>query len=81
MVSTDAQAAATQFRSKFPNLPFAITGQASLRGIREAGFNVMADPTSNFVNHARLIHPAGVAGFNLENRQRLSTYFTNHATP
>uniref|UniRef100_UPI0040487BFC RHS repeat domain-containing protein n=1 Tax=Rheinheimera sp. TaxID=1869214 RepID=UPI0040487BFC len=81
LVSTDAQTAAAQFRSKFPNFSFSITGQASLRGIREAGFDVMADPTSNFVNHARLVHPAGVAGFNLENRQRLSTHFTNYTTP
>ncbi|MCS4309655.1 RHS repeat-associated protein [Rheinheimera pacifica] len=81
LVSTDAQTAAAQFRSKFPNFSFNITGQASLRGIREAGFDVMADPTSNFVNHARLVHPAGVAGFNLENRQRLSIHFTNYTTP
>ncbi|MDR7123099.1 hypothetical protein J2W69_004082 [Rheinheimera soli] len=81
LVSSDAQAAAAQFRSKFPNFSFTITGQVSLRGIREAGFDVMADPTSNFINHARLIHPAGAEGFNLENRQRLATYFTNHMTP
>jgi pyridoxal/pyridoxine/pyridoxamine kinase len=35
----------------------------TIAAIREAGFDVVPDPTTRFPNHAHLIHPQGVAGF------------------
>ncbi|GEM_PF-1140977 len=55
-----------------------VVGTADLDKIRETGFDVLDDPTSNFPNHGRLIHPAqGAAGFNEENLKRLARVFTN----
>ena len=34
-----------------------VIGTASLDDIRAAGFDVLPDPTANFPNHFRLIHP------------------------
>jgi hypothetical protein len=56
-----------------------VIGTADIAKIREAGFDVIADPSKNFPNHGRLIHPTeGAAGFNDENLERLSKVFTNH---
>ena len=53
-------------------------GTANIDAIRDAGFDVVEDPSSNFQNHGRRIHPAdGVDGFNDENLRRLSKAFTN----
>jgi hypothetical protein len=82
LISTDAQSAAAQFRTVTGRNDFSITGKISLAGVREAGFGVISNPTRRLPNHARLIHPLGVAGFaSLENRQRLSANFTNIPTP
>ncbi len=43
--------------------------------IRSAGFDVIADPTPNFPNHARVVHPNGVAGFTDDNLRRLAAAF------
>jgi len=50
-------------------------GTATVGAIRTVGFDVMADPTSNFPLHARLIHPQGVAGFTDANPSLLATAF------
>jgi hypothetical protein len=55
-----------------------VIGAADLDRIRDAGFDVIEDPTRNFPNHGRLIHPTqGAASFNDENLKRLSQAFTN----
>ena len=46
------------------------------KGIRDAGFDVIHNPTSNLGDaHARLIHPDGVNGFNENNLKKLSQNF------
>jgi hypothetical protein len=54
-----------------------IVGQSTLKGIMSSGFSVMPNPTAKFPNHARLVHPIGSEGFNLENRQTLSKQFVD----
>jgi hypothetical protein len=43
--------------------------------IRQAGFNVLPNPTKKLPQHYRLIHPEGVAGFTDANLLRLSAVF------
>ncbi len=52
-------------------------GTATVDDIRAAGFEVIPDPSANFPNHARLIHPDGVAGFTAVNLERLARVFNN----
>ena len=52
-------------------------GAATVAAIRRVGFDVLADPTRQFPNHVRLIHPAGAAGFSDANLRSLSKSFTN----
>ena len=40
-----------------------VVGSATVASIRAAGFDVIADPSPNFTNHGRLIHSAGLPGF------------------
>lgn len=49
---------------------------ATVEAIRAAGFDVIADRTDNFANHARLVHPLGAAGFTDENLATLASVFT-----
>jgi hypothetical protein len=74
--------AADQLRRAFPRsrkcLQSAHTvGTTTVAAIREAGFEIVPDPTARFPNHARLIHPRGVAGFTEENLQLLAATFRN----
>jgi hypothetical protein len=56
----------------------ATVGTTAIGKVRDAGFDVIEDPTTNFRNHGRLIHPTdGAAGFNDANRTRLAAVFTN----
>jgi hypothetical protein len=76
------QEAADQLRRAFPRsrkwLQSAHTvGTTTAAAIREAGFEIVPDPTARFPNHARLIHPRGVAGFTDENLQILAATFRN----
>jgi hypothetical protein len=52
-----------------------VVGTAELEQVREMGFDVIPDSTTNFPDHGRLIHPTqGAAGFtreNLDNRSRI----------
>jgi hypothetical protein len=50
-------------------------GTTTAAAMREAGFNVGPDPTARFPNHARLIHPQGVAGFTDEHVVTLAATF------
>jgi hypothetical protein len=71
--------AAEQMRQAFPDpIKFArlhqlaeVVGSASAAAIRAAGFEVIPDPSAKFPNHARIIHPEGVAGFSDANLERL----------
>jgi hypothetical protein len=49
---------------------------ATVALVQVAGFDVIADPTPNFSNHARIVHPLGAAGFTDENLTALAGVFT-----
>jgi hypothetical protein len=51
-------------------------GSTTVDKIRQAGFDVLPNPTKKLPNHYRLIHSEGVAGFNNINLARLSAVFT-----
>ncbi len=55
-------------------------GSISSRGIRDAGFKIMHDPSKRFPNHHRLFHIDGASGFNEKNRAILAEYFDNIKT-
>ena len=50
-------------------------GISTVAIIRSAGFEVWPCPTPSFPNHARIVHPDGVAGFTDENLSRLALGF------
>lgn len=50
-------------------------GTATVKTIRDAGFEIIFDPTTRFPNHARLVHPAGLTGFTNGNLERLAQAF------
>jgi hypothetical protein len=53
-----------------------VISSTTVEKIRRTGFDVIPNPTKRLPHHYRLIHPAGVAGFNDENLARLSAVFT-----
>ncbi|MCI0697781.1 hypothetical protein L0337_38010 [candidate division KSB1 bacterium] len=72
--------AAKQIRNAFPSAiklhkAAETIGSATLEEIRAIGFDVAPDPTRKFPNHARVIHPQGLAGFTDENLEKLSKVF------
>jgi hypothetical protein len=72
--------AAAAMRRHFPRMARrgkAVVGSTIALKVRAAGFNVIMNPTPRFPQHARLIHPAGVAGFTRENLERLAKCFDN----
>ena len=74
------QEAAAQMRQAFPGSrkwrdTAHTVGTTTAAAIREAGFDVVPDPTTRFPNHARLIHPQGVAGFTDEHLVTLAATF------
>ena len=83
LVGGTAQQAAGDFRRVFgPHSSLAkkakVVGTAALDRIRDAGFDVIEDPSTNFPNHGRLIHPTeGAVGFTDENLKRLSQAFSD----
>jgi len=48
---------------------------ATVEAIRASGFDVIFWPTPSFDNHARLVHPVGVAGFTDANIALLAVAF------
>lgn len=73
---------AEQIRRTFPHATRLLEatetiGSSTVAAIRAVGFDVIADPTHHFANHARLTHPDGVDGFSDANLGRLSEVFTN----
>ena len=74
------QEAAEQMRQAFPKSrkwlqTVSIVGTTTAESIRQAGFEIIPDPTSRFPNHARLIHPNGEAGFSDDNLAALAQVF------
>ena len=74
------QEASTQMRQAFPRSRkwqqgAKTVGTTTAGAIRQAGFNVVPDPTSRFPNHSRLIHPHGALGFTDENLEGLGPAF------
>src|SRR5207244_3294182 len=66
--------AAEQMRQAFPDpRKFArihelaqTVGSTTIAQVEATGFQLLSDPSVKFPNHARLTHPAGVAGFSEE---------------
>lgn len=76
------QEAAAQMRLAFPRSrkwqeAAQTVGTTTAARIREAGFEIVPDPTMRFPNHARLIHPRGVSGFTGEALATLAATFCN----
>ncbi|ETW95576.1 MAG: hypothetical protein ETSY1_30035 [Candidatus Entotheonella factor] len=76
------QAAAAQMRHAFPRSrkwrgTTHTVGTTTAAKIREAGFEIVPDPTMRFPNHARLIHPQGEMGFTDEALVTLAATFQN----
>jgi hypothetical protein len=72
--------AADQMRQAFPRArglhqAAHTVGSATVDAIRRAGFDLIAVPTQNLPNHARIIHRLGAAGFTDEALQDLSRAF------
>ena len=69
--------ASKQMREAFPKATglqqaAGTVSSGSADKIREAGFDVIEDPTKKFLNHARIAHSAGAGGFTDENLAKLS---------
>ena len=71
-------AAAKQMTDTFPKVKklqeaSKTVASGPIEAIREAGFDVIYNPTNNFPNHGRIIHPEGEVGFNDANLKKLSS--------
>jgi hypothetical protein len=78
------QDAARQMRTAYPRSTrlhalAAVVGTATAEAIRQAGFEVIPDPSRHFPNHACIIHPQGIAGFDDANLTLLSQVFQDTA--
>jgi hypothetical protein len=74
------QEAAAQLRQAFPRsqrwqAAAQTVGTTTAAAVRQAGFELVPDPTSRFPNHARLLHPHGAAGFTDANLGLLARAF------
>ena len=72
--------AARQLREAFPaadalHNAAQVIASTTVDKIRQAGFEVLPNPTKRLPHHYRLIHPEGVAGFDDTNLRRLSAAF------
>ncbi len=74
-----AQDAAAQMRAVFGTRKWqrlaSQVGTTTLAAIRAAGFDVTPVATSNLLNHGRIVHPAGAAGFTDANLAVLAVVF------
>ncbi len=76
------QEAAAQMRRAFPRSrkwqeTAHTIGTTTAEALREAGCEIVPDPTTRFPHHARLIHPRDAAGFTDENLATLAATFRN----
>ena len=73
------QEATNQMRQAFPRSRkwqgAHTAGTTTAAALRQAGFDIVPDPTARFPNHARLIHPDGAAGFTDANLEALARVF------
>jgi hypothetical protein len=53
-----------------------IMSSTSIEQIRDAGFDVLPNPTKKLPNHFRVVHKDGIVGFNDANLARLSGVLT-----
>jgi RHS repeat-associated protein len=86
LIGADPCLAANQMRKVFPKATklleaTKLVASATVQEIRAAGFDVIADPTKNFPNHTRIVHPKGAAGFTPENLAKLSKAFADKPCP
>ena len=82
LVGDSAAVAAGRTKAAFPNAvrlheSARVVGSATREAVRAAGFEVVPDPTRRFPNHHRIVHPAGVAGFDDANLERLAQAFND----
>jgi hypothetical protein len=56
-----------------------MVGSTTVAALRQIGFEIVPDPTTRFPNHACLIHPDGIIGFNDANLAKLAQIFQNMA--
>jgi hypothetical protein len=73
--------AAEAMRRQYPRMAprgQTVVGTTTAGRIREAGFDVIMDPTKRFPQHACLTHPDGADGFTPENLERLAQAFEDH---
>ena len=54
-----------------------MVGSATEEGIRDAGFDVIPNPTRLLPNYHRIVHPDGVAGFGDDRLEKLSDVFVD----
>lgn len=76
--------AAAQIRTAFPKAAklhdqAKTVGSATIEAIRDAGFDVIPNPTQRLSNHVRVVHLLGAAGFAAENLGKLEKAFVNVA--
>src|SRR5438094_10070510 len=80
LVGGTADQAVAQMRAVYPRSKkwraATVVGSTTVADLRAVGFDVIADPTPNFSNHARLIHPLGAAGFTSSNLAALAAVLT-----
>ena len=70
-----------QMRAAFPaanalQAAAQVVASTTVDEIRQAGFDVLPNPTRKWPQHYRLVHPDGVAGFTDVNLLRLSAVFS-----
>ena len=74
-----AEQAADDMRMAYPTAPKwkgdLPVASATVGAVRTIGFDVFFAPTPTFPNHARLVHPDGVAGFSDVNLAMLAMIF------
>lgn len=70
------QGAVAQMRQAFPNSKkwqkTTTVGSTTADAIRKAGFEIIPDATGRFPNHARVMHPQGLAGFSDDHLEALA---------
>lgn len=80
LLSCSPQEAAAQMRLVFPKSKkwqsaARTVASSSAAAVRQAGFELVPDPSNRFPNHARLIHPQGALGFTEANLEVLARVF------
>ncbi|MEI7070089.1 RHS repeat-associated core domain-containing protein, partial [Pectobacterium parmentieri] len=74
--ANSADEATRIWNDAFPKRPATSVGEVSAADLRKVGFDVIHDPSGGKLgaNHARLIHPEGVDGFNAKKGKLSGTF-------